>query len=265
MDDDQTLEIIAGSTNMTLFCLRRDGKQLWNAFNYAHRPTNLQFYDVNGDGELEIVCATSFHETNVFDLAGKHNYRIKTGGPGLVVAALDADRTVELITGSHHGPVCLTRYDSSLVEFRDWINSRPGIWTAPSSWSFDTGGSVNVVEIAALRPGRSRQIVACSQNGIVYVFQADGSILWARSMADVVRALSVADLNGDGKAEVVAGNDSGQIFVLDGDGNIVAQTQVPAPVHLIKIAELSDNGTAEIVAATDGPGICVLQWTNQKK
>jgi len=261
VDGDGTLEIVAGSTNMTLFCLRSKGAHLWNAFNYAHRPINLQFRDVNGDGALEIVCATSFHETNIFDLAGKHNYRIKGGGPGLAVGDLDGDGTVELVTGSRHGPVSLTRYDSSLVEFRDWINSRPGIWTAPVAWSFDTGGSVNVVEIAALRPEGAKQIVACSQVGMVYAFHADGTILWARSLADTVRALTVADLDGDGISEVVAGNDSGQIFVLDGDGRIVAQAQAPGPVHLIKTADLNGDAAAEIVAATGGPGLCVLLWT----
>ena len=265
VDGDQTLEIIAGSTNMTLFCLRRDGTQLWNAFNYAHRPNNLQFHDVNGDDVLEIVCTTSFHETNFFDLAGKHNYRIKSGGPGLAVGDFDGDGTVDLVTGSQHGPVSLTRYDSSLVEFRDWIQSRPGIWTAPVAWSFDTGGSINVVEVAALRPEGPKQIIACSQNGIVYAFQTDGTIRWARSLADVVRALAVADLNGNGIPEIIAGNDSGQIFVLDGDGRISAQAQAPGLVHLIKTADLNGDGTAEVVAATDGPGLCVLQWAKQEQ
>ena len=260
VDGDNTREIIAGSANMTVFCLRPDGQQVWNAFNYAHRPTNLQFHDVNGDGTKEIVCATSFYETNVFNLDGEHVYRIKSPGPGLAVGDLDGDGNADFIGGSRHGPVSVTRYDSAIVEFRDWIDSKPGIWTAPVTWSFDTGAEVNEVHIVQLQPTESKQVVACSRNSIVYTFNADGSVLWGRPLGDGVRGLDVADLNGDGTTEIIAGNDAGQVFMIDASGHICAQAEVPGLVRFIQTADMNGDGTHEIIVATDGPSLTAFQW-----
>ncbi|MEA3402446.1 MAG: hypothetical protein U9R79_14510 [Armatimonadota bacterium] len=252
VDGDGVREIIAGSTNMHLYCLRPDGEQVWETLNYAHSPNNLQLADVDGNGTPEIVCATNYWETNVFTLAGKRFFRVKGQGPGLAVADIDGDGVTEFVTGSLKGPVAVTEYDPAL-EFTDFLHQLPGIWAPQPQWLFDTGANIDALRLADLAGDGSTKILTCSRNSIVYALNPDGSVHWARSLGDGVRALEVADLHGDGGPEVLAGNDSGQVFVLSAEGEIIAQAQAPGLVQFVRAQDLDGDGVAEVLAATDGP------------
>ncbi|MGD9495810.1 MAG: hypothetical protein AB7Y46_05840 [Armatimonadota bacterium] len=252
VDGDGVREIIAGSTNMHMYCLRPNGEQVWEILNYAHSPNNLQFVDVDGDGTPEIVCTTNYWETNVYTLAGAQLFRVKGQGPGLAVADIDADGVTEFVTGSLKGPVAVTRYDP-MLEFTDFLHQLPGIWAPEPQWLLDTGANIDALRLADLTGDGSTKIVACSRNSIVYALNPDGSVHWARSLGDAVRALEVADLDGDGSPEVLAGNDSGQVFALSASGETIAQARVHGLVQFVRAQDLEGDGVAEVLVATDGP------------
>ncbi len=259
VDGDGAREIVAGSTNMHIYALRPNGEQVWERLNYAHRPNNMQFRDVNGDGREEITCTTSFYETNVYNLGGEMVFRVKNPGPGLQTADIDGDGTTEIVTGSRYGPVSVTKFDPAL-QFTDMTHTLPGIWAPAPAWSFDTGVDVDTVRLADLGGDGTTKIVACSRNSILYAFNADGSILWTRALGDCVRAVEVADLDGDGKPEVLAGNDAGQVFVVSADGVVLAQGQTPGLVEFIAARDVNGDGRLEVIVATDGPTLSAYTW-----
>ncbi len=259
VDGDGANEIIAGSANFHMYALRPDGEQVWERLNYAHRPNNLQFRDVNGDGTPEIVCATNYWETNVYDLTGERVFRIKSPGPGLQVADIDGDGVVEFVCGSCKGPVSVTKFDPEL-QFTDMTHTLPGIWAPERVWTFDTGADVDVLRLADLTGDGTTKIIASSRNSIVYAFNADGTILWSRALGDCIRAMEVADMDGDGKPEILAGNDAGQVFVLSADGVIQAQAQAPGLVEFVAAQDLDGDQRLEVIAATDGPTVSAYRW-----
>jgi len=259
VDGDGANEIIAGSANFHMYALRPNGEQVWERLNYAHRPNNLQFRDVNGDGIPEIICATNYWETNVYDLAGERVFRVKSPGPGLQVADIDADGVVEFVCGSCKGAISVTKFDPEL-EFTDMTHTLPGIWAPEREWLFDTGADVDVVRLADLLGDGTTKIVASSRNSILYAFNADGTILWSRALGDCLRAMEVADLDADGKPEILAGNDAGQVFVLSADGVIQAQAQAPGLIAFVTAKDLDGDKRLEVIVATDGPTLSAFRW-----
>ena len=259
VDGDGAREIIAGSTNFHLYCLRPDGEQVWEHLNYAHSPNNLQVVDIDGDGDLEIACATNFYETNVCDLSGEMFFRVKGQGPGLAVADVDGDGVTEFVTGSLKGPLALTEYDPEL-QFTDYLHKLPGIWAPQPQWSFDTGSDIGALRLADLDGDGVTRIIVCSRNSIVYAFNADGTIHWTRGLGDGVRAMEVADLDSDGNVEVLAGNEQGQVFVLSSAGDVVAQGRAPGLVRYMAAQDLDGDGVAEVLAGTDGPTVTAYTY-----
>ena len=262
VDGDGANEIIAGSGNFHMYCLRPSGEQVWERLNYAHTPNNLQFRDVDGDGTPEIVCSTNYWETNVYDLSGERFFRVKSPGPGLAVADIDGDNVAEFVCGSCKGPISVTRYDPEL-EFTDMTHTLPGIWAPKTEWSLDTGAGVDVLRLADLTGDGTAKIIACSRNSLLYVLNADGTVHWTRGLGDCIRAMEVADLDGDGMPEVLAGNDAGQVFVLSAAGTIIAQAQAPGLVEFVAAKDLDGDGTLEVIAATDGPTLSAYRWKAQ--
>jgi hypothetical protein len=259
VDGDGANEIIAGSANFHMYCLRPNGEQVWERLNYAHSPNNLMFRDVDGDGTPEIVCSTNYWETNVYDLSGERFFRVKSPGPGLAVADIDGDGMTEFICGSCKGPISVTSYDPTL-EFTDMTHTLPGIWAPPTDWALDTGAGVDVLRLADLTDDGTPKIVASSRNSLLYVLNPDGTVHWTRGLGDCIRAMEVADLDGDGVAEVLAGNDAGQVFVLSAEGTIIAQAQAPGLVEFVAAKDLDGDGTLEVIAATAGPTLSAYHW-----
>ncbi len=259
VDGDGANEIIAGSANFHMYCLRPDGEQVWERLNYAHTPNNLQFRDVDGDGTPEIVCSTNYWETNVYDLSGERFFRVKSPGPGLAVADIDGDGTNEFVCGSCKGPISVTSYDPEL-QFTDMTHTLPGIWAPKTEWSLDTGAGVDVLRLADLTGDGTTKIVACSRNSLLYVLNPDGTVHWTRGLGDCIRAMEVADLDGDGMPEVLAGTDAGQVFVLSAEGTIIAQARAPGLVEFVAAKDLDGDGTLEVIAVTDGPTLSAYRW-----
>lgn len=259
VDGDGKREIIAGSANMHLYCLRPDGEQVWETLNYAHRPNNLQLHDVDGDGEQEIICTTNYWETNLYHLNGEYCFRVKGQGPGLAVGDIDGDTVTEVVTGSLKGPIAVTQYDPAL-EFTNFLHAIPGIWAPDPDWLLDTGSDVGALRLADLDADGAPEILACSRNSLLYALKADGTILWTRGLGDGIRALEVSDLDADGAPEVLAGNDQGQVFVLSSQGQILKQAQVPRLIQFVCAQDLDGDGVGEVIAASDGPALTAFSY-----
>ena len=252
IDGDGVKEIIAGSHDWQLSAVRLDGQQVWSTYDYSRGPTNLQTYDVTGDGKPEIISTTT-HRTNFYNLEGNHLFHLWSPGPGLAFGDSDGDHITEIAVGSVRGHVRLASYVAE---------SKKGQEIEPT-WTFDTGAPVEVIRMADLDGSGSDEILACSRNNLVYAFGADGRILWTRSLGDGVRALEVAYLDGGDTPQIICGTDAGQVFVLAPDGTVITWGAVPGLVRFVAVDDKNGKATPQIIAATDGPGLYALKWTGR--
>ncbi len=207
--------------------------------------------DLDGDQQPEVIWG----DYDLFALNGadgSEQWRAPNGAriwPGIVVADLDGNQTLEIAVG--RGQNQLTLYNSAGTE----------LWTRnPFS-----GGEVRTLAAADLESdGTLELIVGRASSGSseqVSVYEPDGSVrpgFPARHSGDpgygagmYNENVTVADLNNDGNKEIYAPTDTHYITALDGSGNQLAVNGMYAPrsvwsevgVHVDQAADI--RGYAE--------------------
>ncbi|MFH1402649.1 MAG: PQQ-binding-like beta-propeller repeat protein [Candidatus Altiarchaeota archaeon] len=90
-------------------------------------------------------------------------------------------------------------------------------------WSFPTGRSVKTTPLAADLDGDGLlEIVAASSDGVLYVIDSEGGLVWNRSFSGPIYSTpSVVDLDGDGLLEIVFGSDDGSLYAVTHNGTLL--------------------------------------------
>lgn len=107
--------------------------------------------------------------------------------------------------------------------------------------------------VDAIHPGRSlaagnidgvpgNEIVACTDNGRVRAFRADGSDLWTDTVGGGCFMPSIGDLDGNGEPEVVVAS-----RVLDGKTGALKATLAPANTQNVVLSDMDGDGKLDIV------------------
>ena len=177
----------------------------------SRAPGCVVLVDVDGDGRLDVVTASSSDDTIAW-------YKNEAGSPptwtpytisttadfarGVFAADLDDDGRVDVVSGSSH--------DDRVMWYKNGGGSPP-TWT-PYTISTVADGVFTVFATDFDGDGRVDVLSACQSNDQVVWYKNSGGspLAWTpftvTSTADGAAAVFVADLDGDGRKDVLSGN-----------------------------------------------------------
>ena len=248
VDNDGYLEIAFSTyrNDSMLYVLNaEDGSELWKYNTGGCNDVAPLIYDVDQDGDLEIVLPSSCNPTTFcFDAdSGYVQWTIPTRGSDSppTIADLDNDNKLEILHGEFGGYViCINAEDGSLnweipVDTDSWIQ------TAPAILDVDGNGQLDFV-VANWSFGTAHQI---------WAFRGDDhSVIWTDSMPDDVmyHGTAFGDIDQDGKPELTFGDYDGNLFALNAeDGSILWQYKIATGSYVGAPTSLADlNGDTKL-------------------
>jgi outer membrane protein assembly factor BamB len=284
IDGDDTMEVVVGSDDDTLYAVNADGSILWKygmGDNIIGAPAAA---DLDLDGKVEVV-ASSINK-RIVSLNGEDGsldweYNFIGGVPGSpAVNFIDSDRKLEVVgagtfmrllngesgsaqwlhyngTPSKSSPAVGDVYDANgrmeivvgqgnLVRFFDGVN---GDVLA----EFVTSDQVlSSAAIGDLDGDSLTELVIGSNDDTLYALEMD-SLLWNfGTNGDVQSSPALADIDNDSKLEVVFGSNDGNIYALNAeDGSLY--WSYPTGGEVISspaLADLDGNGVVDVVVGS---------------
>jgi outer membrane protein assembly factor BamB len=246
IENDGRAEIVIGSANWRTYVFDIDGELIWDEVCWAHTPTCGDAFDLDGDGRKEVVMGNTYTAAVIYSPDGKV---IGSGGGSghagpldLVCADIDGNGKGEIIVGDRAG----------IITFQEWQGR--------SMPQYATGMDVVSVAVGDLEGDGRLETAAVSRNYMLYMFDADGRVLWNRNLLSSCRDVIIADVMGDAAAEVVCACEDGQVKVLDAAGNVVAWFQGGGWMRNVAACELDGNpATKELAVTCDDGSVYGLQ------
>lgn len=165
--------------------------------------------DINGDGQPEIVLATTAGVIVTIDAQAKEVWRKEIRGPICfppTVADVTGDPAPEVLVMNRQGQiVCMKGATGDVI----WNANAPGQFqwgtTALAAGDVDGDGAL--------------EIVAGTEDGAVICLRGSGEQSWiTQTPCRGVLCPAIADVNGDGKAEVLVGGEEVPLMCLSSEG-----------------------------------------------
>lgn len=249
LDGGGTLEIVVGSLDGKVYALRPDGSFLptpWPAVTGGEVRSSPAIADLDKDGSREVVVGSRDGKVYVFRSDGS----LLTGWPqnlgnavetSPAIGNLDQDSDLEIVVAA----------GGNLYAFNHDGTPLPAPWPWRSFNAFQASPVLADLD----KDGRLEVIVGTAvSNGQLYVFRADGSLYWSRTVGPQYSSPAVGDFEQDGFLEIVVGNLDGNVYAFRGNGDLVAGWPVSAGGNLYSsptLADLDSNGTLEVVQGTN--------------
>jgi len=251
VDNDNLLEIVFSTyrnDERIIVLNAEDGSLLWDYNTGGCNDVAPIIYDVDLDGELEIVLPSScVAETFCFDAAtGVLEWTTPTHGSDSppTIADVDNDNKPEILHGEFNGwIICINGEDGSI----EWeFNADPNSWiqTAPTILDVDDDEQLDFI-VANWSFGENHKIFAFRGN--------DHSLIWESDLPNdvIYHGASHADIDGDGKPELAIGDYSGMLYILNAeDGSLLWDYSFSSPTYIgspTSIADLNNDDLFEIV------------------
>lgn len=223
-----------------------DGSILWSYDTGACNDASPVIYDVDMDGELEVVIpASSTCMVYCFDGAtGAIEWSVSTGLPNCIdsppaVADVDNDGRPEIVLGTFYGKVFCFNGENGSICWQVNLGNNSYIQSDPAI--FDCNGDGQLDVIVAQWAGDER----------IYALRGDnGATLWFSDLPEdyMYHGCSFADIDEDGLPEIAIGSYDGDLYVLNAEnGSLVWEYQgalyIGAPTS---VADLNNDGHPEI-------------------
>ncbi|MFH2002883.1 MAG: PQQ-binding-like beta-propeller repeat protein [Planctomycetota bacterium] len=249
IDKDGMLEIVFGTyfNDEKIHALNaEDGSTLWSYDTGGCNDASPVIYDVDQDGDLEVVVpGSSPCKVYCFDGAtGVIEWTASTGSNCIdsppAVADLDLDGKPEVVLGTFHGYVyCLNGEDGSQC-WKIGLGTNSYIQSGPNLLDLDGDGNLDVV--VAQWAGDNR----------VYALKGtDGSELWHSDLPTdwMYHGGSFGDIDHDGKPEIAIGCYDSKVYCLSGEnGRLEWQYTTPwyvgAPTNM---ADVDNDNYLEVI------------------
>ncbi|MCB9766209.1 MAG: hypothetical protein H6739_40915 [Alphaproteobacteria bacterium] len=215
------------------------GETLWAGGTDDHiLDTNigiLGVYDLEGDGEVEVVVGDLILEGATGEIRGRGALGVGStrswgyGAPMSIAADLDGDGIQEVLAGNTaYGP------DAEIL------------W-----WNQERDGAVAVGNFDEDPEG---EMVVSTWGGEVRLQDSDGTVIWKTTLEEEFLGPStIADVDGDGRPEIaVAGNT--HLWVLDDAGQLLWTHPVTAVCSGgpgVSAFDFEGDGVVELVVADD--------------
>lgn len=229
LDGDGKDEVVVGAQNWRFYVFNGQGKELWQ-YEVVHASTAGAVADLNGDGKKEVLAGTHYYSASVLSDDGKLLWTQRFTAPicyDIATGKFDNEKTRGVVFGAGDGNIYYT--DS----------------TGKARMTFDTSDEVKHVTTADLDSDGIDEILATSDNGYLYCFNADGKLRWLHQLPNSATALTSISI--DDHETAVAGTSGGDIFAFDASGRLLRRSTLGSAV-----AQLATDGTNLIAASVEG-------------
>lgn len=283
-------EILAGSTNGSLYCFSGSGDLLWE-YEGGARVNCVGVVDFGGDGQPTVVVGVHDARLVALNAAGEElwtfrpPYYKRAGHPQTVFPAdLTGDGNEVAIVGAENWHYYAVDADGQMIwKYESVHGSTAGVaadldgdgkdevvagteyywWHVLNSdgtrrFGYNTRGGpcANAVATGDLDGDGQREVLFGGADTLIHVLGADGALRWTFNTGDEVQALQCADVNGDGKDEVLAASLSFNVYCLDGAGNPLWRQDLGDQVRCLTAWERS--GQWLVAAGCDSDYLVVM-------
>lgn len=295
LNDDPYPEIMIASWNKKIYAFNHDGTELIVHADQTHKGEfaviSNSFYaspsvgDVDGDGKPEIVAVDNANNLYIWRRDGSgflnstglaftsgrdpiENKAASTLSPvapqsSPVIADIDGDGKAEVILGNYvPGTFSVNVFsvnsaNSAAVPIPGW----------PKTFINQLSSSLASVAVADLdKTVDGLEIVAATQDGKVYAWHKDGTVLFGPlSVGSAIDASPViGDVDGDGNLDVVVAAHDGKIYAWHSDGSAVTDWPIVASTSAIEystpmLTDLDGDGITDLIVGCDDGK--VYAWT----
>ncbi|MDD3050705.1 MAG: S8 family serine peptidase [Candidatus Cloacimonetes bacterium] len=210
------LEIVAGTNQGRLVAVSHTGVILWDNQCTGQISSNPVIYDINNDGNQEVIVVTFSGQLNVFTADGNNfeGYPYSFGSNIVcspAVADMNGDGLSELMVstaGANSSLVAITLATQTNID--GWpVNIGTTSWKGPIVTDIDGNGNP--------------EVVVATFNSSVKAFTATGSLIYETTQGGGAKtSIASADLNSNEENEVVFIDNAGNLQVLNAQGENLA-------------------------------------------
>jgi hypothetical protein len=258
------LEVLVGSADTNAYIVSAAGKLLdqhqmrgtpWaRSFGDAAYPLyNVGAWDVNGDGQPEIVVTMKNFDLQVLDRDWKLLFKSDWALHGSMQLSFEAAVSAKpdtLFVGDKYGSVVGISGEGKRV-FQSYTSIGDVFYGV---------GDIN-------GDGKAEVINASSTGDTVATDFATAKVLWRfDNFGYPTNRVRLVDLNGDGKLEVLLASGTGYLYVLDGDGKVLWQDRLGVGVNDVLVLTTPAGprvvyaDEVGLVRVADGAGKPVRTW-----
>jgi outer membrane protein assembly factor BamB len=227
-----------------------DGSLLWEFSTGSCNDAAPLIYDVDQDGNLEVILASScITETYCLDgVTGGVKWQAPTGGTDSppVVGDVDNDGKPEVLHGEFNGSVICINGEDGSIRWEKLIDPNSSIQTSPSLLDVDGNGQLDFV-VASW---------GFSNNFWIKAYRGDNQqLLWQNNdpTDDIYHGGSFADIDGDGKPELAFGCYDDHVYVVNAeDGSSKWSFDMGAYCYVggpVVMADINNDDQYELLAA----------------
>ncbi len=227
-------------------------------------PLGIASGDLNGDGKLDVVVATTTG-SNIHVLLGNGDgtlqpevaYQADSNPADVVIADFDGDGKKDVASANIFGSNVSIFIGNGDGTLKPRVNYPLG--SQPSKLSVSDFNNDGKIDLAVLGSPNTLSILLGNGNG---TFQTAIN----RSIATAVSSVLPADLNGDGKSDLVLLGFPDKILVLigRGDGTFDDPVSYTAANEVVKatLADLNSDGKLDVAVASRIPNVITILLGN---
>jgi hypothetical protein len=249
------------------------------AYTPGYTPNSIAIADVNGDGTLDLVVATTVDSGYAQDPGLASVFLGVPTAPGTYQTVVDYPTTgtnpsgivAVALAGSGSPDMVVSNFGNGTASVFMHDPANPGKFLAATT--LNTGGQPNQVVSADINGDGLPDLVfadlSTSGNAIVQLQNAASPGQFAAPLnlatGGMTASVAVGDLNGDGKPDIVAtsydiNGNNGQVTIFfqnpASPGTFLAGVSFPAGAQpqSVRIADVNGDGLPDLVVANRGPG-----------
>lgn len=294
LNGDGTSEVIAGSSDGSVYAFDAAGAKLWSV-DTGGQVNDVTTVDFEGPGKPTVIAGSMGGTVTAISPDGVELWRFQApyykrvghircvfpadlAGNGQQVAIAGSDNwhfhaidregkeiwRYESVHGATAGAAADIDGDGKdevicATEYYWWHVVRPD-GQRLFSYSARSGPHANVAAAARLDTAGGLCSIFGGADGNVHVIGPDGKLRWLFNSGDEVTAIETLDINGDGLDELLVASMSFNVYALDQSGNILWRRDLGSEVDGLALVKAGAKN--RLLAATRGGKLVALDPTN---